>query len=78
MNPSNVEAILQNAYDYYAKRSTHNIKLIMDEERPGDFLTTPTVWGTTVSGNIESMRITMSGIMAADCEVVGSEISDNP
>lgn len=78
VNPSNVEAILQNAYDYYAKRSTHNIKLIMDEERPGDFLTTPTVWGTTVSGNIESMRITMSGIMAADCEVVGSEISDNP
>lgn len=74
VNPSNVEEITQNAYNYYARRSKHNVKLIMDGERPGDFLETPTLWDSRVSGNITSMRITLSGMAAADCEIVGSEI----
>lgn len=74
VNPSNVAEIAQNAYNYYQRRSKHNVKIIVNKERPGDFISTPTLWESQVSGNITSMRITLSGIAAADCEVIGSEI----
>lgn len=77
VNPSNVAAIAQSAYDYYMRRSKHNVKIIMDGERPGDFLATPTLWASRVSGNITSMRITLSGIAAADCEIIGGEVNDD-
>lgn len=74
VNASNVAEIAQNAFAYYLRRSKHNVKIIMDGERPGDFITTPTLWASQISGNIETMRITLSGLIAADCEIVGSEI----
>lgn len=73
VNPSNVAAIAQNAYNYYTRRSKHNVRLVMDGERPGDLIAAPTLWNSRISGNITSMRITLSGMAAANCEVVGSE-----
>lgn len=75
VNASNVEEIALNAYNYYMRRSKHNVKIVMDRELPGDFITTPTLWASRVSGNIETMRITLSGMAAADCEIVGSEVT---
>lgn len=74
VNASNVAEIAMNAYSYYMRRSKHNVKIVMDKELPGDFVNTPTLWDSHVSGNIETMRITLSGLIAADCEIVGSEI----
>ena len=71
VNPGNVAAVAQGAYDYYMRRSTQQAKIVMTDEKPGAHVTTSTPWGDQVTGHISSMSITLSGIAAADCEVVG-------
>lgn len=74
VNPGNVAAVAQRVFDYYSKRDRQNIKIVMDGERPGDRIAAPTPWGSFVNGYITRMNIVLSGIAAADCEVVGTEV----
>lgn len=68
----NVAEVAQHVYDYYMRRQTHSVKIVMDGETPGDYITTTTPWESTITGTITSMNIRLSGIAAAECEVVGT------
>lgn len=74
VNPGNAFAVAQHLYQYYAKRDRQTVRIVMDGERPGDHVAIATPWGTVVDGYIVSMRITLSGIAAADCEIVGVDV----
>jgi hypothetical protein len=54
------------------RRQTHSVRIVMDGETPGDYVKTTTPWGSTITGTITSMGILLSGIAAAECEIVGS------
>ncbi len=69
VNPSNVAEVAQHVYDYYMRRNTHSVKIIMAGEKPGDYVETLTPWGTKMQGHIARMDITLSGIAAASCTV---------
>ena len=70
----NAPAVAQHLYDYYTKRQTQRVRIVMDGEKPGDHVAAPTPWDTTVDGYITSMSIVLSGIAAADCEIVGVDV----
>lgn len=70
----NAPAVAQHLYDYYTKRQTQRVRIVMDGEKPGDHVAVPTPWGTSVDGYITSMSIVLSGIAAADCEIVGVDV----
>lgn len=74
VNSRNVAAVAQHIYNYYTKRDKQNIRIVMTNEKPGDHIAAPTPWGTIMDGYITSMQIVLSGIAAADCEVVGTEV----
>jgi len=74
VNLENVTAITQHLYNYYTMRDTQNVRIVMDGEKPGDHIAAPTPWGTVMNGYIASMQIVLSGIAAADCEVVGTDV----
>lgn len=74
VHPGNVFAVAQHLYNYYAKRDRQSVRIVMNGERPGDHVAIATPWGTVVDGYIVSMRITLSGIAAAECEIVGIDI----
>ena len=75
VNASNVAAVTQHVFDYYMRRQTHGVKIVMDKEMPGDYVTTTTPWEDQITGTITSMTIKLSGIAAADCEIVGTGAS---
>ena len=66
-------AIARHVYDYYAQRARQRVKIVMQGERPGDRIAAPTPWGTRINGYITRMDIVLSGVAAADCEIVGVE-----
>ena len=72
VNSENIEAVAQHVYDYYMRRQTQSVKIVMDSEAPGDYVKTPTMWSTNITGTIKSMNIRLSGIAAAECEIVGT------
>ena len=74
VNSGNVAAVAQHLYNHYNRRDTQKIKIVMNGEKPGDHIATPTPWGTMMNGYITSMNIVLSGIAAADCEVVGTDV----
>lgn len=74
INPGNVDAIARHLYEFYTKRSRQRVRIVMEGERPGDRIAAPTPWGTYVSGFITRMDIVLSGIAAADLEVIGNEV----
>lgn len=74
INSGNAMAIAQHIYDYYTKRDTQRVKIVMNNERPGDRIAVPTPWGTVINGYITRMDIVLSGIAAADCEIIGQEV----
>ncbi len=74
VNAQNVNAVARHVYGYYTKRERQRVKIVMNNERPGDRSAIPTAWGTVVSGHISRMDITLSGIAAADCEIIGTEV----
>jgi len=74
VNPENGAAVAQHLYNYYTMRDTQKIRIVMDGERPGDHIASPTPWGTVMNGYIASMDIVLSGIAAADCEIVGTDV----
>ena len=74
VNPDNAGAIARHVYEYYAKRERQSVRIIMEGERPGDRIAAPTPWGSFINGYITRMDIVLSGIAAASCEVVGTEV----
>ena len=75
VNSTNVAAVTQHVFDYYMRRQTHGVKIVMDKEMPGDYVTTTTPWEDQITGTITSMTIKLSGIAAAECEIVGTGAS---
>jgi len=72
VTPANVSAIAQMVFDYYMRYNKHTAKIVMQGERPGDYVSTVVPWLDTVTGNITRMDITLSGFAAAEIEVIGS------
>ena len=72
VSSSNVAAVAQHVYDYYMRRQTHSVRIVMDGETPGDYVKTTTPWGSTITGTITSMSILLSGIAAAECKIIGT------
>lgn len=72
VNSDNVSDIAQHIYDYYMRRQTHSVRIVMDKEAPGDYVRTTTPWGTKITGTITSMDIRLSGIAAAECKIIGT------
>lgn len=72
VNPSNAQAVAQRVFDNAMRRNTLNSKIVVNGQKPGDYISMPTMIGTTMSGNILSMSMTMSGINAADISVKGA------
>lgn len=57
---------------YYDDRERANAKIVVGTETLGQCVTVPTPWGTTVTGNITKMEITLSNTVAADITLTGS------
>lgn len=74
VNSGNAAAVAQHLYNYYSKRDRQKIRLVMNGEKPGDHIAAATPWGTVMDGYISSMHIALSGIAAAECEVVGTDV----
>lgn len=74
VNPGNAVAIAQHLYSYYMKRNSQKVKIVLDGEKPGDHTATATPWDSVMDGFITSMRIALSGIAAAECEIVGVDV----
>nr|DAL38362.1 MAG TPA_asm: hypothetical protein [Caudoviricetes sp.] len=72
VSPAIGQAVAQRVYDYYAKRDQANAKIVLDGEILGDCVTVPTPWGTTVTGNIAKMEITLSNTVAASLTLAGA------
>ena len=74
VSSENAAAVAQHLYGYYTKRDKQKIRIVMNGEKPGDHIAAATPWGTVMDGYISSMNIVLSGIAAAECEVVGTEV----
>lgn len=74
VTPANAAAVAQHLYSYYTKRNSQKVKIVMDGEKPGDHIATATPWDTVMDGFITSMRIVLSGIAAAECAIVGTDV----
>ena len=75
VNSTNVAAVTQHVFDYYMRRQTHSVQIVMDKELPGDYVDTTTPWEDQITGTITSMTIKLSGIAAAECDIVGTGAS---
>ena len=69
VNPANAAAVAARVYAYYQRRNTMAGKVVVNAEKPGDYVSVPTVWGETMTGNIESMRMRLSNTVAADVRI---------
>ena len=65
----------QHVFDYYMRRQTHGVQIVMDKELPGDYVDTTTPWDDHITGTITSMTIKLSGIAAAECDIIGTGAS---
>lgn len=74
VTPDNVAQVAQHVYTYQMKRERQKVRIVMAGELPGDRVSVPTPWGTIISGYITRMDIVLSGVAAADCEIVGTEV----
>lgn len=71
VNASNASAVANRIYNYYLRRNTISSKIVVTGERPSDYVSIPTGFGT-LTGNIESMKIKLSNTTAADVEILES------
>lgn len=70
VNASNVDKLLDLWYNQEVrKRDTAEAKIVLGNRTVGDYITIPTLWGTSVRGNINKMTITLSNLTVADVEV---------
>jgi hypothetical protein len=71
VSPDIAQSVAQRVYEYYQRRDTVNSKFVWQGERLGDCVTQPTPWGTTVTGNLQKMTITLSNTIAVSSESLG-------
>lgn len=71
VNSSNASAVANRIYNYYLRRNTISSKIVATGERPADYVSVPTGFGT-LTGNIKSMKIKLSNTTAADVEILES------
>ncbi len=69
VSSSNVAAVAQRVYDYYMRRDTLNTRIVVDDEKPGDYASISSPWDTTIIGNIISMSLFLSNTTAADIKI---------
>jgi hypothetical protein len=69
VNASNAADVAARVYAYYQRRNTVSSRIVVDGEAPGDYVSIPTAWGTTMTGNIESMKLKLSNVTAADVTI---------
>jgi len=74
INADNVDEVAQHIYNYYMRREEQNVKVVMQGEKPGDYVTTLTPWQSELTGHIARMDIILSGLSAADCTIVGAAV----
>lgn len=72
VNPSNVAAVAQRVYNDAMRRNLLNGRIVVNGQKPGDYTTMHTMFGSAISGNIISMSVKMSGIVAADVTLKGA------
>lgn len=72
ISSANVAEIAQRVYDYYMRRNTHSVSFRLEDEKVGDYISTPTSWGDMVTGNYTKASIVLSGIAVTTAEVVGT------
>lgn len=72
VSPNNVNEIAQRVFDFYMRRYTQRLKFRLEGESVGDFVSTVTPWGDTMTGNLTKATIVLSGIAVADAEVIGT------
>lgn len=68
ISTANGAATAQRILDYYSRPTTHKSKILWQGEHLGDCVNQPTPWNTTQDGNIESLTVMISGIIAASVE----------
>lgn len=72
INSNNVAAVAQwvlsNAVDY---ATTLKAKMLIDNEKPGDYVEAITPTGETITGYLTKSEITFSGVVAANVEIKG-------
>lgn len=69
VNASNASDVATRIYNYYARRNTVSSKVVVSEEKPADYVSLPTAFGTK-TGNLTSMKITLSNTTAANIELL--------
>lgn len=69
VNASNAADVAARVYAYYQRRNTVSSRIVVDGETPGDYVSIPTAWGSTMTGNIESMKLKLSNVTAADLTI---------
>lgn len=69
VSASNASDVAARVYTHYQRRNTVSSKIVVDAEAPCDYVTIPTVWGDTLTGNIESMKLKLSNTTAADVTI---------
>lgn len=74
VNPENAAAAAQRLYNYCAMRQKQRVRIVLNGERPGDHVAVPTPWGSVVDGFLTSMRVVLSGVAAAECEITGTDV----
>lgn len=74
VGPSNIAAVAQHLYSFYQKRQKQRVRIVMDGEKPGDHIAAATPWDTVMDGFISSMQIVLSGVAAAECQIVGTDV----
>lgn len=65
------QATAQRVYNYYLNRDKGKGKVVWEGEKLGDYVSLPTVWGSTTKGHISKMEIALSNTVAANLTVVG-------
>lgn len=71
VSPANAQAVAQRVYDWYQRRSTAKGRVVWrGAERLGGCVSLPNSWGSTHTGNLSRMEITLSNTVVASCEVI--------
>ena len=72
VSPAIGQATAQRLFDYEENRLTSTAKVVWDGERLGELLEVPNAWGSTVTGTLQKMEITLSNTVAAKLTIRGA------
>lgn len=73
VNASNAAAVAARVYAYHQRRNTVSSRIVVAGEAPGAAVSVPTKWGSTMAGNITSMKIKLSNTTAANITIKAVE-----